>query len=344
MTTTAVSAVPAYVRRPVPWRRLGWVAWRHHRGPLMATGLLLAVTALYLVITGLQMRTAYAAVLACRPRSAQNCRFAFSTFHDAYAQPGIIDGILLFMPGVIGAFTGAPLLARGFETGTFRYAWTQGVGRTRWLLAHLVPGALGVAAASGILGGLVSWHQQPLVDSGIEQTLHASAFPVTGLAVLGWGLLGYSIGALAGLLTRRTVPALAVTLAAWTGFAFLASGIRPHYQAPLVTSRLQLATTDLPIQQWFSVHGVRASEAQITHALQPLGIQSTNGGGDFQVSPGSSTLDPVQYLLQHGYTQWTSYQPDSRYWTFQTIEFGWLALLSLALLATTVWLTRRRAG
>jgi hypothetical protein len=33
----------------------------------------------------------------------------------------------------------------------------------------------------------------------------------------------------------------------------------------------------------------------------------------------------MQYLLQHGYTQVTSYQPDSRYWTLQWIESGgWL--------------------
>jgi hypothetical protein len=48
--------------------------------------------------------------------------------------------------------------------------------------------------------------------------------------------------------------------------------------------------------------------------------------------------------MQHGYTQWTSYQPNSRYWAFQTIELTWLAVLSVLLLAATVWLVRRRGA
>jgi hypothetical protein len=61
-------------------------------------------------------------------------------------------------------------------------------------------------------------------------------------------------------------------------------------------------------------------------------------------APPSETLG--QCLSQHGYTQWTSYQPASRFWPFQWIEGGWLlALLALSvlLIAATVWLVRRRA-
>ena len=51
-------------------------------------------------------------------------------------------------------------------------------------------------------------------------------------------------------------------------------------------------------------------------------------------------------LINHarpGYIQWTTYQPASRYWHFQFIKAGWLLVLSLLLLAATVWLVRRRA-
>jgi len=54
--------------------------------------------------------------------------------------------------------------------------------------------------------------------------------------------------------------------------------------------------------------------------------------------------DPVQYLIQHGYTLLTTYQPDSRFWPFQWIEGSWLLALSLLLIAATVWLVRRRAA
>jgi hypothetical protein len=52
----------------------------------------------------------------------------------------------------------------------------------------------------------------------------------------------------------------------------------------------------------------------------------------------------AQCLTPHGYTQWTSYQPASRFWAFQWIEGGWLLALSALLIAATVWLVRRRAA
>jgi hypothetical protein len=54
--------------------------------------------------------------------------------------------------------------------------------------------------------------------------------------------------------------------------------------------------------------------------------------------------DPVQYLIQHGYTQLTTYQPSGLFWPFQWIEGSWLLVLSALLIATTVWLVRRRAA
>ena len=58
--------------------------------------------------------------------------------------------------------------------------------------------------------------------------------------------------------------------------------------------------------------------------------------------PSGVTL--AQCFAQHGYTQLTSYQPVSRFWTFQWIEGGWLLALSVLLIAVTVWLVRRRAA
>jgi hypothetical protein len=344
MTATVLAPAPTYEPRTVSWRRLLWVAWVRYRTSLAATTALVAVVAVYVVIEGRQMRNAYAAVQACVPQSAADCRFASMTFHDTYGDVGFAGAMFVWLPAFIGAFAGAPVLARELETGTFRFAWTQGVSRTRWLTSLLVPGVLGVATVSAGLGALITWYKQPLVAGGILQRLHGSVFPSTGIAVVGWGLMAYALGVLSGLVVRRVVPALALTLALWTGVAFLASLVRPHYQPPVATSSLQLAQRDLPIEQWWSHGGVRVGEAQIDQVLRAIGVQSADGGGNFQAGPGSSSVDPVQYLLQHGYTQWTSYQPDSRYWTFQAIEFGWLVVLSLVLLTATLVLVRRQAA
>jgi uncharacterized membrane protein len=40
---------------------------------------------------------------------------------------------VLVVPGLVGVFWGAPLIAPELAAGTYRLAWTQSVTRTRWL-------------------------------------------------------------------------------------------------------------------------------------------------------------------------------------------------------------------
>lgn len=344
---TALTAVPDAAVRPVPWSRLVWVVWRRYRFTLAVTAGILAVLAADLVITGMRARSAYAAITACTPTNSAQCRFGFDNFHGTYAQVGLVGVILVFLPGLVGAFAGAPILARELETGTFRYTWTQGVGRIRWAIAVLLPGAVGVAAIIGAFGVLVSWQQQPLLDSGMAQRMHSTNFSVTGIACAGWGLLGFGLGVLAGLLWRRVLPALVTAFAAWFGAAFLAADVlRPSYLTALTTTSLSLSGNDLPVSQWWTKGGVTVTDAQINTALQVVGVQMDNSGGNVQAAPssGGTSIDPVQYLLQHGYLQVTSYQPDSRFWTFQWIEFGWLTALTLLALGATMWLLRSRSA
>lgn len=339
---TSFAAVPAASTGPVPWPRLGWPVWRRYRATFAATIGFLGLIAVYVVIAGHQMRSAYRAYLACSPANSAKCQYLWATFRDGYGASGLLVTVLVLLPGVVGVFAGAPVLARELEAGTFRYAWTQGVGRMRWAIAALVPGAAGVAVISMAFGVLVSWYNQPLLDTGITPRLRATIFPITGPAAGGWALLGFALGVLAGLLWRRVLPALVTSFAAWFGLALLvASVLRMNYLPRLTTTSLQLSQRDLSLGQWWAKDGVRVSDADIGSILQAIGVQ-TNGGTRQQV--GGDAVDPSQYLLQHGYDQVTSYQPDGRYWTFQWIEFGWLIALAAILLGVTLWLLRRRAG
>ena len=341
--TPLLTTAPVPTLHAVPWSRLGWVAWRRYRGTLVGSATLIGLLAAYLLVRGQQMRNAYDAAQACTPQTGAACHFAWDSFQNSYGNIGFLGGALVFLPAVLGAFAGAPLLARELETGTFRFAWTQGVGRTRWLLALLVPGAFGVAAFGAVFGVLIAWYEQPLIGNRDIQRLHPTVFAITGVAVVGWALLAYAVGVLAGLLTSRVVPALAATLALWTGLAFVASDLRRyHYLAPLVTSSPQLDGGDQQVGLYWTHGGVPVSNAQINQVLQNIGVQID--GGNVAAKPGGDPSDPFAYLIQHGFTQWTSYQPNNRYWPFQLIEFSWLAILSILLLTATVWLVRRRGA
>ena len=128
--------------RPLPLRRMAWATWRQHRAALGAVAAFLGALAVYLWLTGLQMHHAEATY--CHPVSSIACNINFT---GKYGETVIVVSIALqAVPALIGAFTGAPVLARELETGTYRYAWTQGIGRLRWTVGKLVPLAVAVTA------------------------------------------------------------------------------------------------------------------------------------------------------------------------------------------------------
>jgi ABC-type transport system involved in multi-copper enzyme maturation permease subunit len=335
--------------RPVPWRRMSGVTWRQHRFALVGMTALLGVLAVGLWVAGLRLHHAYATATAC-PAGPLACGDLVNTFNgtNGFLANGVI---LQVIPALIGAFIGAPVLARELETGTYRYAWTQGVGRGRWALGKLVLLAIAVAVAAGMFGLLLSWYYQPYFAPG-NQALGLSEmtpffpglFDLHGVTFAAWALAAFAIGALAGLLIRRAVPAIAATLAIYAGFAFGAGSVlREHYLTPLVTSNVNVSASASILSQWWTKGGTTLSQSALHQVFDSTFQQVAP-----VVSNSSQKLQAydnvVRYLSQHGYTQWTRYQPGSRFWPFQWIEGSWLLVLSVLLIAGTVWLVRRRAA
>ena len=336
MTALTVPGRPAEDAspRPVPWRRMAWVTWRQHRAALAGVAALLGGWAVYLWLAGSAAYHAYAAAVACHPASSLVCVNLIGNFNDTYSPTAVaVTAMLQAVPGLIGAFVGAPVLAREMETGTFRYAWTQGFGRWRWALGKLVLLAVAVTAAAGAFSVLFSWYFQPFLAEGQQNPIAPLVFDLRGVAFAAWTLAAFAIGALAGMLIRRVVPAIAATLAVYAGLA-LAAGLylREHYMTPLVTSNLNLPGSAWIVSQWYTEGGKFAFPARGSQLVNALS----------QLCPG--TPDVSQCLSRHGYTLRTSYQPGSRFWPFQWIEGGWLLALSVLLIAATVWLVRRRAA
>ena len=344
MTTLASVPASTAAHRPVPGRQLAWVAWRRNRATVFGLGGLLAALAAYLLVTGLQMHSAYDDLGSCVPPiTTDACRIRWDSFINGYGQRGLTGPLLVLLPGIVGAVVGAPLVGRELESGVFRYSWTQGVGRMRWTVAIVLPIVVLTAALMGALGLLVAWRNGPLSDAGVAQRLDGTTFPTTGVAVMGWTLLALSTGVLAGLLWRRVVPAVASSFAVWFGVALLASARRPYLVTPL-TSIGDPPTGSLDVASSWTKNGAPVSASEVSSVLESVGVQMREDGFSAHVGGGSpAPTDPIIYLSEHGYIQVHSYQPDSRYWTFQWMELGWLVLLSLALLGLTFWLIRRRS-
>ena len=177
MSTTTLAAAPPDTVRPVPWRSLGWVTWRRHRRTFLAD--------LGRARSGRDLpdrqRPADALGLergpGLHPPAVQGCTLAWNSFRDSHSNPGILSALFLFAPLLIGAFAGSPLLGRELETGTFRYAWTQGTGRTRWAIAMILTGAVAVAILAAAVGALITWHDQPLWQADITPPSKPASSP-----------------------------------------------------------------------------------------------------------------------------------------------------------------------
>lgn len=346
MTITVLERDEDAVERPLPWRRMIWVTWRQHRVALAGVATFLIALGVYIWHAGLDLHHAYGAAAACHHANTLACGELTGRFDNA--QKFLANGVILqTLPALIGAFLGGPIVAREMETGTFRFAWTQGIGRWRWTLAKLVLVALAVVSAAGLISALFSWYYQPYFAPGnLSRSLSSASslapqlFDLRGVAFAAWTLVAFAIGVCSGALIRRVVPAIVTTLVVYAGLAVAAGTyLQARYLPVLVTEKLNVPSTAWIVSQWWTTRGGKPVSASVlSRVLQHASPQLAGKGG--------VPKDPSawSYLVDHGFTQWTTYQPASRFWPFQWIEGGWLFALSILLCAVTLWVVRRRAA
>ena len=199
--------------RTLPWRRMVWVTWRQHRITLISVPAVLGAIAVILLIGGLIVHHNYAVLMACYSAGSNNCGHLNSEFNQSDWPIGNGLNIALNLgPALIGVFAGAPVLARELETGTFRIAWTQGFGRERWTIAKLTMLGGAVAVTAGAFSLMWVWFFQPYLKQESMGVMSTAVFDQRPIAYAAWTLVAFAIGAFAGTLIRRTVPAMAVTL------------------------------------------------------------------------------------------------------------------------------------
>ena len=336
MTALTLQARPEQDARrpPLPWRRMAWVTWRQHRTtlgrggrvPRRAGGVLVAHRP-----SDTPRRTRPSATRQAHSPATMN-------FTGRYGITAIIVSILLqAVPALIGAFAGAPVLAREMETGTFRFAWTQGFGRWRWALAKLVLLAVAVAAAAGAFSVLFSWYNQPFSAAG-----YAIPFATRRVRPGRGRVRRLDAGRLRDRCPGRDAhPAGRPRDRRHPGRLRRA---RPRDRAVAAP-----ALHDTAAHQQTEPARFRVDRQPVVHQGRQVrvrrpGLPDSQRRSQHCSRRWSSNLSPAQCLSQHGYTMWSSYQPGSRFWPFQWIEGGWLLALSVLLIAATVWLVRRRAA
>ncbi|GAA3901362.1 hypothetical protein [Actinoplanes auranticolor] len=318
-----------------------WLTWRQFRGQAVVALVALGALAIFLVILGLQLRNVYDANVGCAGCSVES---GAQLLKDKYFSVLLLTGFLIILiPAVIGAFWGAPLVARELEAGTHRLVWNQSITRTRWLAVKLSFVTLAALAFTGALSLLFTWAASPY-DRALNDRFDPLFFPTRNLAPLGYAVFAVVAGITIGLLTKRTVIAMAVTLAAFTAMQILMpTVIRPHLQGP-ITENVQFTAVAAhgiwtnPAGQ-VSVEGydvpgawMLTNEAKLvdsTGAQPSKAVTEVCFTGDFAKDKACLEALNLHSVL--------TYQPADRYWTFQWLEFGIYLLLALLLAGYAFW-------
>ena len=247
------------------------------------------------------------------------------------------------VPLLPGLFWGAPMVASELEAGTHQFAWTQSITRRRWLAVRAGWLLLAAVVLAGAVSAVVTWW------SGPDNALNADAFQVnhfdiTGIVPAGYAVFAMALGICAGTLLRRTLPALAVTLAGFTGLrALTALWLRLHYMTP-VTVYYKLTAPFTPAGSYLGI--ARAGSARTASPRCPApgttGYDGEPVPAACEKSMPGPTRNPLPCLTAHGYRGYVTYQPASRFWAFQGIETGIFVILAAILLAVTFWVLKRR--
>ena len=211
-------------------------------------------------------------------------------------------------------------------------------------------------AVAGLLSLMVTWWSSPIAAAQMGTRLDPGIFSERGIAPVGYAAFAFAFGVTAGLLSRRTLPAMAVTLAifvavVWFAFPFW---VRPHLLPPVqATSALNIASVvetgvgvqgarpgDLFVQTQVNMPGDWVLSSQI---ITPAGRPASSEPATRACTPATSTTKTCDaYLESLHLRQTVTYQPASRYWAFQWYETA--IYLALALLLAGLCFLRIRPG
>jgi len=342
-----------------------WLTWRQFRWQAITGAAILAVIAIVLAATGPGLVTRYDQIglPTCHSTCAALAgKFINELEFGTYGKLFYAGLVAMYLaPALIGIFWGAPLIAREFETGSFRMAWNQSVTRTRWVLAKLGLIGLSAVVAAGLLSLAITWWASPIEQALSDGQSGSHFLPLSplvfgarGIAPLGYAAFAFILGVTAGVLIRRTVPAMAVTLAIFAGFQILMPTlVRPHLIPPAQAT----APFNVNTANEFMINSNGNGPATMTlvgnYSVPGAWIVSnqtiTPSGRVFDGPPAGVCMNasaPQQacnnWVNSQHLRQLITYQPQGRFWPLQGAETGIYLVLAAGLGTLCTWQIRRR--
>ncbi|GAA0813690.1 ABC transporter permease subunit [Spirilliplanes yamanashiensis] len=321
-----------------------WLIWRQHRTEVCVLGLLVGLFGVGLLVLGSQAHDLFpGGPVRCAgdAGTSEACTAALRRLDEEY---GYIENLLAafyLMPVVIGAFLGAPLLARELEDGTWQLAWTQAVPRMRWLAAKLAALAAVTVALTGLFTAVITWFRQPF--DVWEGRFQYDAFDVEGLVPAAYALFAFGVATAAGAILRRSLPAFGVAFGAFLAARMaVASLARPAYATPLTATEPvaaggatdQTGSRPAPtVADWMIDNGYADATGRRLTTLEYYELKDAADRAGANLN---------QFLHARGIQEYWVYHPADRFWTFQLIEAAVFIAVAAVLIGVVVWRVRRR--
>jgi ABC-type transport system involved in multi-copper enzyme maturation permease subunit len=313
------------------------LTWRQARPNLLSSAALLLLIAVFSVLAERAMSDSLrtSGLSGCLAGGG-NCARLQNVFFDE--NQGIIKTYqwLNFVPLMIGLFWGGPLIAREIEQGTHRLAWTQSVSRRRWLTVRFGCFALGAIAVAAIVTWLLTRGLSPISlipryeSSDAYSRMNPNVFDFEGIAPVAYTLFAFALGAAAGAVTKKVLPAMEITLVLFLPFRLVMQSLRSHLvSASTVTYPFATASPRNDLGDWVFKRETISPTGQVVGRV-PVAATCDQLTGNGCTPPGYSMRD--------------TYHPLSQFWSLQVIESGIFLGAALLCLGVTVWWTLRRVA
>jgi ABC-type transport system involved in multi-copper enzyme maturation permease subunit len=301
-----------------------WLAWRQSRAQAA-----LAVAATMVVVVALVATRHHVVDVYGDGGSRDLTGF--------YVWLRLLGTALIAVPALIGAFWGAPLLTREFEDHTYRMAWTQSVTRSRWLATKLAVVAVVAVAVVAAFTLAFTWWSMPI--DAVGNRIGTANFAQRGIVPIGYALFGLALGTLVGTILRRTIPAMAATLA---GFLIVRLFVQQVVRAHLVPTESVNVASFGPsgLGGWIlSSRTVGAAGQTVSKST----VENTLTAA-CNITRATEDVDAALAVCANkfGIHDIAQVHTGNQFWTLQYVELGLFVTLTAITTAACVWTLNHR--
>ena len=362
-----------------------WLTWRQFRLQVFVAAAVVVAFAVLLAVTGPHLASLFmtSKVGSCQGGPDQCGAYADEFLKQLYEGSALASlsitaigiywlqyllgiALILAAPALIGVFWGAPLIAGEFEAGTHYLAWTQSITRTRWLAVKLTLTGLAAVAVTEALSLMQAWWSTPIslaVARGAccspmaMNQFSPVVFATHGITPVGYAAFAFALGVTVGVVVRRPVPAMAITLAIFAAFQVaMPLWVRPQLFPPehAITTLSSWGSVDIQagggtfslIPDGFTEPEawILSSATAVNTAGQPVSALPAACAEAMQVAASAKAGHPdlLQCLDNNGIRVAVTDQPAGRYWAFQWTETAIYLALALGLAGYCFWRIVRR--